>query len=139
MNKLFLLLILLLSPFAAKAQQNYYIKDCVVVSTASTNANNCGGAAVTRFYGIQISNTTATVYYLRLYNLGTAPTCSSATGFIRSIPLVPTGQTGQTIIMLPAAVIYNTGLSYCITGGSSSTDNTNAAAGIFGTILYTLR
>src|SRR5579872_2617329 len=98
MRKLFLLLtFLLFLPFVAKAQA---LKDCVIVSAASNNATTCT-ASNTRFWGVQITNTTATIYYLRLYNLAAAPTCSSATGFIRSIPLVPAGQQSQTVFMLP--------------------------------------
>jgi hypothetical protein len=33
-------------------------------------------------------------------------------------------------------VNYATGIAFCLTGGSSSTDNTNAAVGIFGVIKY---
>jgi hypothetical protein len=114
------------------------IPACNILSAASTNATNCKGSAG-NFYGYEIYNTTTTTYYLRLYNTATAPTCSSATGFIRSIPIVPAGASGQVggqISNQQYPVNYSTGISYCITGGSSSTDNTNAATGIFGEIRY---
>jgi hypothetical protein len=112
--------------------------ECVIVSAASTNSNNCKGSAG-QFFGYDLYNTTTTTYYLRLYNTSSAPTCSSSTGFIRSIPIPPaaaSGQVGGGIRVMPVGVSYGTGLSYCLTGGSSSTDNTNAATGVFGTVVY---
>jgi hypothetical protein len=81
-------------------------------------------------------NTTSTLYYLRLYNSSGAPTCSSATGFIESIP-IPASASGAGISWTPQFPInYGTGIGFCFTGGSSSTDNTNAATGVFGVIQY---
>jgi hypothetical protein len=112
--------------------------ECAIVSAASNNATNCKAAAG-NFYGVDVVNTTTTTYYLRLYNTSSAPTCSSATGFIRSIPIPPaaaSGQAGGIVRMSPLPVNYGTGLSYCLTGGASSTDNTSAATGIYGAVLY---
>lgn len=114
------------------------VLECVIVSAASTNSNSCKGSAG-NFYGFDLVNTTTTVYYLRLYNTAAAPTCFSATGFIRSVPVPPAaaaGGAGGIVRVLPIGVGYATGIGYCLTGGSSSTDNTNAATGIFGTVLY---
>lgn len=111
---------------------------CVLVSAASTNATNCKGSAG-NVYGFRFVNTTTTVYYLRMYNSSSSPTCSSATGFIESIPIPPaasSGQAGGIVSIEPMGEGYSTGISFCFTGGSSSTDNTNAATGVFGTILY---
>ena len=108
---------------------------CTLVSAASTNATNCKNAAG-NVYGFRFINTTATVYYLRMYNLSSSPTCSSSTGFIESIP-IPASTTGAGFAFLePMGEGYSTGIGFCFTGGSSSTDNTNAATGVFGTILY---
>lgn len=111
---------------------------CAVVSAASTNSTNCKAAAG-NVYGMYLLNTTTTVYYLRIYNSSSAPTCSSATGFIQSWPVPPAGAAGQTggfSFSFPTGRAYTTGISYCLTAGSSSTDNTNAAVGIFGEVLY---
>lgn len=108
---------------------------CILVSAASTNSTNCKNAAG-NVYGFRFVNTTGTIYYLRMYNASSAPTCSSATGFIESIP-IPASTSGAGIVaMEPSGEGYSTGIGFCFTGGSSSTDNTNAAVGVFGTILY---
>ncbi len=122
----------------ATTSSNVAVTACNIVSAATTNATNCKASAG-NFYGFEIFNTTTTVYYLRLYNSSSAPTCSSATGFIRSIPIPPAAASGQVGGIVSNQVFptnYGTGISFCITGGSSSTDNTSAAAGIFGEIRY---
>src|SRR5678816_4564840 len=103
---------------------------CAVVSTASTNAFNCATAAA-NMYELSAVNTTGTLAYLRLYNTASSPTCSSATGFVQSIP-VPASTTGAGVVKTyPVGRAFATGVSGCITGGGSSTDNTNAPAGVY--------
>jgi hypothetical protein len=122
------------SPAAVTASTQATV-GCYLVSAASTNSTSCKGSAG-NLYGIRVVNTTGTLYYLRLYNTAAAPTCSSATGFIESIP-IPASATGAGIVWAPTYPInYSTGIGYCFTGGSSSTDNTNAATGVFGAIQY---
>lgn len=108
---------------------------CYITSAASTNSTSCKGSAG-NIYGFDLINTTATLYYLRLYNSSSAPTCSSATGFIRTIP-IPASVTGAGITRdISAGEGYSTGIGFCLTGGGSSTDNTNAATGVYITIQY---
>lgn len=105
---------------------------------ASTNSTNVEASSGTIF-GISLSSTATTVYYLRLYNLASAPTCSSATGFVESIPIPPAaaaGQVGGREIQYNIGKAFSTGISYCITASSSSTANDNAAAGVFVSILW---
>lgn len=112
--------------------------ECPIVSAASTNSTSCK-ASPGNLYGVELYNTTTTVYYLRLYNSSGAPTCSSATGFIRSIPIPPAsaaGQIGGLVRQLAMPVNYGTGIGYCITAGSSSTDNNAAVTGLLGALLY---
>lgn len=124
------------SPTAASGDA---VLSCNILSAASTNSTSCKGSAGNVF-GYELFNTTTTVYYLRLYNSSSAPTCSSATGFIRSIPIPPAAAAGQVGGAIKAigtfGVQFGTGIGYCLTGGSSSTDNTNAATGVFGEIDY---
>lgn len=122
------------SPVVSELQTGWTIG--AVTSAASTNANNVKGSAG-RVSSINLINTTGTLYYLRLYNLASTPTCSSATGFIVSLP-VPADTSGSGFAMsFPnGGIAFTTGIGYCLTGGSSSTDNTSAATGIFGIISY---
>ena len=109
---------------------------CVHTTTAATNSTNCKNSAGRIGY-IRAINTTGTLAYLRLYNLASAPTCSSATGYIESIP-VPASATGAgfTENMAPFGEAYSTGIGFCVTGGGTSTDNTNSVAGVYLKILY---
>ena len=114
------------------------VSECAIVSAATTNATVCKASAG-NVYGYELYNTTTTIYYLRLYNLASGPTCSSATGFIRSIPIVPAsaaGGSGGQIVNFNTPVGYSTGISFCLTGLPASTDTTNAAVGILGAIRY---
>jgi len=85
---------------------------------------------------ITATNTTSTNYYLRLYNLAAAPTCSSATGFVETIPIFGAAANGGGIQISSISSSYSTGIGFCITGGAGSTDNTNAAVGVFVTIRF---
>lgn len=109
---------------------------CVLQSAASTNSTNCKASAGL-LYGIEVVNTTSTLYYLRLYNASSAPTCSSATGFIRTVPIPHnTGAGAGLANFYTVGETYGTGISFCLTGGGSSTDNTNAATGVYLTLHY---
>lgn len=107
-----------------------------LTTAASTNATSVKASAGTFCGGIAI-NTTATVYYLRLYNLAAAPTCSSATGFVTTIP-IPASATGAGTLLSfgTYGAAFTTGIAYCVTGGGSSTDNTNAATGVYLSYAY---
>lgn len=105
-------------------------------SAASTNATNVKASAG-KLCGGTIINTTATVYYLRLYNLASAPTCSSATGFVATFPVpASTAGAGTVLNLGPWGASFTTGIGFCLTGGGGSTDNTNAATGVYVNLVY---
>ncbi len=109
---------------------------CPIVTTASTNSTSCKASAGNRLGGWFV-NPTATIAYVRLYNSATAPTCSSATGFISPAIPIPAATTGAGItFVIPNGVAFATGLGYCVTGGPTSTDNTNAVADVRGELFY---
>ena len=111
------------------------LSTCYVAAAASSNATNCKSAAG-QVYVSRAFNTTTTLYYLRMYNLASAPTCSSSTGFVESIP-IPANATGAGfIIPQPTGQAFSTGIGFCITAGAANTDNTSAAVGVFVTVLY---
>lgn len=127
----------IVSAVGASASAGIAASECIITSAASTNATNCKASAG-NWYGYDLINTTTTTYYLRLYNLATSPTCSSATGFIRSIPIPPAsaaGGAGGAIRITTVPIAYATGIAFCLTGGAASTDNTNAATGIYGAMV----
>jgi hypothetical protein len=108
-----------------------------VASAATTNYTNVKADAGT-VYSITLINTTSSLYYLRLYNLDAVDvsTCASATGYVTTIP-VPASPSGAGVtVPLSVGGNFSTGISYCITGGPTSTDNTAAAVGIYGFVLY---
>ncbi len=108
---------------------------CTIVTTASPNSANCKGSSG-NVYGFRFVNTTATLYYLRMYNLATAPTCSSGTGFVESIP-IPASATGAGIVaMEPFGEGYSAGIGFCVSPSAASNDGANGAVGVYGTVLY---
>jgi hypothetical protein len=108
-------------------------------SAASTNSTSVKASAGT-LTGITLLNTTTTVYYLRMYNLAAGPTCSSATGFVRTWPIPPAASAGLVGGVSPhlpvGGTAFSTGIAFCLTGGGSSTDNTNAATGVYVNLDY---
>lgn len=102
-----------------------------LASAASTNSSNIKASAGT-LCSVSLINTTATLYYLRFYNAASAPTCSSATNFVLTVP-VPASATGAGVVVNTGSFgwAFTTGISFCLTGGGSSTDNTNAATGVY--------
>lgn len=99
-------------------------------SAASTNSTNIKASAGT-LYTLTVVSTSATLAYLRMYDSASAPTCSSATGAVHSYP-IPASTTGAGLtITFPVGELYASGIGYCLTGGGTSTDNTNATTGIY--------
>lgn len=105
-------------------------------SAASTNSTLVASGART-FHHVTLINTTASLYYLRMYDAAAAPTCSSGTNFAYSIP-IPASTTGSGVQISfgPFGQAFTNGLAFCLTGGGSSTDNTNAAVGVFAIMSY---
>lgn len=76
-----------------------------------------------------VINTNNTIYYLKLYNKRTAPTCGSDTPVWR-IP-VPANNTGGGFVVLSTEDMrFPLGLGFCLVGGIADSDNTNAATGV---------
>lgn len=120
----------------ATADTTNSLLTCYLTSAATTNSTNCKASAG-NVYAVHVTNTTATNYYVRMYNLSTAPTCSSSTGFVETIPALgatANGAVNGRTHAIPQS--YGTGIGFCLTGGGSSTDNTNAATGVYLTIEY---
>jgi hypothetical protein len=96
--------------------------------TAATNNAQNVKATPGILCEMTVINTTTTTYFLKLYDLAAAPTCSSATGLKHVYPILSTGGLQRT---LNFGENYAVGIAYCVTGGGADTDNTNAATGVY--------
>jgi hypothetical protein len=105
----------------------YHLAGGTAASNNSTLIKNSSGVLC----DLVIINTTATLYYLKLYNSASAPTCSSATNLKHVFP-IPAATTGAGFARhVPYGELYQTGIGFCVVGGGGDTDNTNAATGVF--------
>jgi hypothetical protein len=100
------------------------------LSAASNNSTSVT-ATNTALFNIIAVNTTTTLYYLKLYDKATAPTCGTDVP-VATYP-VPYGASNagggfQLTRGVPAG--FALGLGFCLVGGSADNDNTNAATGV---------
>lgn len=100
-------------------------------TAASTNSTAIKAAAVGTLCHITALNTTATVYFLKLYDAAAAPTCSSASGLKHVYPIPASTSVGGLSIPMPLGEAYASGIGFCVTGGGTDTDNSNAATGVY--------
>ena len=100
------------------------------LSAASTNSNNVKGSAGT-IYEVTAINTTSTIYYLKLYDKATAPTCGTDTPVhTYPIPVNSTNGGGFTINFSSVGLAFANGIGFCLTGAIADNDATNAATGV---------
>lgn len=99
------------------------------VMTASTNATLVKNAAGQVYHvAVTCNSTLAANQYLRIYNLSSAPTCSSATGLVDG-RIVPWNAGGAGFVEdIGEGIAFGTGIGYCFTGALGDTDTTNATA-----------
>lgn len=101
------------------------------ISVASTNSTLVSTGAHT-LYTLIVHGLNTTAGYVRLYDSGAAPTCSSATGAVMTLAVVATSgnEGGEPLPIPPQGIAFSNGLAFCITGGAADTDNTSAPTGI---------
>jgi len=88
---------------------------------------------------ITVTQSTTTAMELKLYNLASQPTCSSATGLIDNIPIPSSATSPGYHLTYPMGRYLGTGISFCLTAfgaPASSTDNGNAATGVTVSFTY---
>lgn len=101
-------------------------------SAASTNATLIKATAG-RVLGWTLTNTTAAVKVVRLYNLTVAPTVGTSVP-VYNIVIPPNGTVSLSI---PAGLSHATGISYAITNGLADLDATAVAANdVIGSIYW---
>jgi hypothetical protein len=104
--------------------------------SAASNNSTSMKASAGNLYNITAVNTTGTLYYLRIYDTASGPTCSSATGLKLKYP-IPASATGNGLsVTVNQGIAFSTGIGFCITAGSASNDNTSAATGVFLSAAY---
>lgn len=86
-------------------------------------------AGAGQVYKISVTNNSATVNYIRLYNATTGFNgCNSATNLVYA-NAIPASTSGSGILdQWDAGMAFATGISICVTSGYASTDTTNATA-----------
>ena len=100
-------------------------------SAASNNATNVKNAAGT-VYSITVTQSTTTAMELKLYNLSTSPTCSSATGIVDNIPIPSNATSPGYHLTFPVGRAFSAGIGFCLVAfgaPAADTDNANAATG----------
>lgn len=95
------------------------------LSTVSTNATLVYGARA-NVSAIMGFNTNATVYFLKIYDKATAPTCGTDTPVLT----VPLPQNTGNGVQLGQGLQFANGVGFCITGAIADNDTSNAATGI---------
>lgn len=127
MKKLLIAIAFFLLPAMAYAQS----APVHFLSAASNNSTIVQTGKVVLHVLLPI-NTTATLYYLKLYDKATAPTCGTDVPKL-TVPVPSTGTVNQGGgVSLPSAdgLVFINGFGFCLTGGIADNDNTSAATGI---------
>jgi hypothetical protein len=77
-------------------------------------------------------NTTAVLYYLKLYDKATAPTCGTDVPvFVVPVPTTGTaGQGGGVALPMDNGLQFNNGVGFCLTSGIADNDTGVAAVGV---------
>jgi hypothetical protein len=100
------------------------------LSAASTNSTLALGRP-TVLSDILTVNTTTTIYYLKLYNKATAPTCGTDVPvWTVPIPYGASNSGGGVSHSSPAGMLFSLGLGFCLTSGIADNDTGAAATGI---------
>lgn len=107
--------------------------------SAATNNSTLvlGRSAIVKV--VHAVNTTATLYYLKLYNKATAPTCGT------DIPVfttpIPASATGGAPVSpdMSDGLLFPLGVGFCIVANIADNDNTSAATGVAVNIGVTAR
>jgi len=99
--------------------------------TANTTNSTLISTGAHTLYDLELTGLNTSAGYLRLYDSASAPTCSSATGAVKTLLVIgsATQQGGIIVPLPPQGVAFVNGLAYCFTGGPTDTDNTAGPAG----------
>lgn len=105
------------------------------LATASDNAALISAGAHTLCY-LSTSNTTATVYYVKIYDKATTPAPSTDTPVLTIMVPASTSGTGNNPQMGAFGTAITLGLGIAIVANAADNDDTNAAVGIIANLGY---
>jgi hypothetical protein len=97
-----------------------------LIAASGSNATNVKASAGTVF-DIQVSNNSATIAYLKLYNSASAPTCGSGTPVARYLVPASTAGAGSNV-SFPVGKTFSSGIGFCLTTGIADADTGSVAA-----------
>lgn len=125
MRSLIIVLALLLGSAAAHAQTSP--KKYLSAATNNSTLVLSRSSVVKMIHAV---NTTATLYYLKLYNKATAPVCGTDVPvFVSPLPAAVSG--GPPVSPdISDGILFPLGIGFCITAGIADNDNTAAATGV---------
>jgi hypothetical protein len=110
---------------------------CTISSTliaSGTNATPVKGSAG-QLYKVEVTNNSANIGYLKLYNTAGTPTAGSGTPVIRLMCPGSASGTGA-FSTYDNGVSFGTGIGFTFTGGIADNDTTSVAASAFIVNLY---
>jgi hypothetical protein len=92
-------------------------------------------AGPSTLFGLVLINTTATIYYLKLYDTSSVPVAGSGHP-VMCLP-IPSSTAGNGLVLsLGGGVQFNNGMAFTIVAGIADSDATVAAAGVAANIIY---
>jgi len=116
----------------ARANATGAMSTAKVLAAATTNATSVKATAG-RVLGWQLTNTTAAVKVVRLYNLATAPTVGTSVP-VYNIVIPANGHVSESF---PVGIAHATGIAYAITNAIADLDATAVAANdVLGAIYF---
>lgn len=101
---------------------------------SGTNATSVKASAG-QLYKVEVTNNSANIGYLKIYNTASAPTAGAGTPVIRL--MVPGNASGTGVLSTyDNGVAFATGIGFTFTGGIADADTTSVAASAFIVNLY---
>lgn len=97
------------------------------LSAASNNTTVVKASAGWLHY-IIVSNTNATVRFLKLYDKSTTPAPASDAALLKLVIPIPPSNLTPMVIPFPEPVKFANGIGYALVTGISDTDNTSVSA-----------
>lgn len=108
----------------------------VKFNSAATNNATLVKAGRQLAGSLSATNSTATVYYLKLYDKATAPTCGTdIPKMVVAVPPIALG--GHVSPNMGSGERFVLGLGFCLVAGVADADNTSAATGVLINIGFT--